>query len=114
MANTRALTIFILFFVFFNTLIGLFSIDTGSEETDISKYFVFSNFREKLEQNENFFSSVVSVVLIPFVLIDGIITLFALMGHGFVVLPNLVKVFFITPLSIIIFYQYILPYLRGN
>lgn len=114
MANTNYLTFFILVLVFFNFFAGSFSLSKESEDFNITKYLAVSNLRTKLEVNKNLFTSILNVVLIPFLLIDGIIFLFVIIGVGVSILPPIVNLLIFIPIGIIITYDYIIPSIRGN
>lgn len=70
--------------------------------------------RANLENNHNWASSILNVVLIPFLIFDGIIALCVLLGMGFSVIPTIINVMIYVPLTLIVTFEYIIPIIRGN
>lgn len=112
MADIQPLIIFIFFVVFFNAVIGLFAI--SSDNFNLSDYTFISNLRADLIKHNNWFTNIVSIILVPFMVIDGIILLLKLLVLSFTIIPVLLNVFFIIPLETIVFFGYVLPLIRGN
>lgn len=112
MANTKILIFYLMVLVFFGTLSGFVS--TDSQEFELSNYLKISELRNELKSNEDIFSSLISYVLIPFIIIDFIVGLIAILGFGFSSLPSIINIILFTPLSLIIIFDYVLPMIRGN
>jgi hypothetical protein len=75
---------------------------------------VISRVRMTLDNNNNLISDIFKIVLIPFLLIDVIIFIVVLLGVSFTILPAYIDVLFLTPLSVIVIFDYVLPWFRGN
>jgi hypothetical protein len=105
---------YILIVVFFSTFTGLFQVSNEDKEFNIENYFVVSELRNTLDNSDNIFSSILKVVLAPFIIIDFLIALIVLLGIGFTTLPPIVTILMIAPLSILVVFTYILPMVRGN
>ena len=118
MANSKALVIYLLFIVFFNFFVGGFGLEAGDEsgsaEFNVEKYLIINQARDKLENSDSKVASVISVVLVPFVLLDALIFIFVVIGVGFSVLPAIINVILLTPAGIIVLFDYVLPMVRGN
>ena len=78
MANTKILMFYIFFIVIFGTLAGL--IGLNNDDFDLNNFLVVSSLRSKLDANDGIFSSVLKVVLIPFLIIDFVVGLFGIIG----------------------------------
>ncbi len=114
MANTKIIIFYIMFLVFFNFFAGSFSLSQETKEFDITNYAKVSQIRDKLKANDGILSSIFSIVLAPFLLIDYLIILIVLMGLGVTILPPIVNILLFTPLGILFTFDYVLPYARGN
>ena len=111
-------------------MVGLIKIndttDNKIKDFDIKKLLPVYSFRTKLIEQKNtleteggsavkkFFYSVSSFLLAPFVLVDGLIFVLVLTGYSFAILPALFQILLITPISIIIIIDYVIPVVRGN
>lgn len=114
MASTNTLVVFILLLVFFNTIVGMFALSDSSKNFSLTDYMFISKIRASLEQNKNWVSDIIKVILTPFLIIDGIIGLLTLLGIGFAVIPPIINVLIWTPITLIVTFEYIIPVIRGN
>lgn len=114
MVSTKIIGFYIFFLIIFTTFTGLFSISKDSSNFDYKNYLLISKYRDKLSQQEGVLSKVVNTLLLPFILLDALIFLLAFLGISFTFLPPLVNILVFTPLGLIVFFDYVLPYVRGN
>lgn len=114
MANTKFITFYIFFLVFFNFFAGSFALSDESQNFELKKYMKITNIINQWDKSESIIGSVLKVVLIPFLLIDYVVVLIVLMSYGFTILPTAIEILIFTPIGIIITFDYILPYFRGN
>lgn len=112
MANTKVLMFYVFFLIIISTMFGLVGID--NDGFSIEKYLVVSKLRNDLEENRNFVSSVISIVLVPFLVINYMIALLILVGFGFTQIPAVLNILIFTPLGLWIVFDYIIPIIRGN
>lgn len=113
MANSKVFIIYLMFLVFFNFLAGLYAFE-NDEAFDIQKYLIVQRARASLAEENSIFSSVLRVVLAPFVLIDVLLFVLVTLSVSFVSIPPLLTTLLFTPLGIIILVDYVLPTVRGN
>jgi len=115
MGNSNALLIYIFLLLFFNFFAGSFLI---SEDTDaqnkIESYKVIGKARAVLSDKDGFFSSVLKVVLVPFLVLDLIFTIIFTMTVTLYGLPNIVNILLYSPLVLIAIIDYVIPTIRGN
>lgn len=114
MVNTKIIGFYITFLIIFGTFAGLFVFGNTGESFDYKKYLVVSKVREKLSMGDGFISNIISASLIPFLLIDALMLLLAFVGVSFSYLPTLLNVIVFTPLGLMVIFDYVLPYVRGN
>lgn len=112
MASTNSLYIFILFVVFFNVILGMFAI--SQDNFNINNYTPITQLRTNLENNHNWVSDILRVILIPFMVIDGLVLLITLLGLGFTLIPPILAVLIYTPLTLFVVFDYVIPTIRGN
>jgi len=114
LANTKLIMFYIFFLVIFNTFAGMFALSDESKDFNISSYMKVSEAQNKLEQRDDFLSSVLKIVLFPFILIDFIVVLTVIIGLSVSILPPIINVILFVPLGIMIIFDYIIPVIRGN
>ena len=112
MANSKALVIYILFFTFFSFFVGLFALE--QQNKSIADFRFMDTVYNALNKNESFFTSVLKVILIPFLVIEALYLILALIGVSFVTLPPVITLLVLTPMGIIITIDYVIPVIRGN
>ena len=114
MARLRALKVYLLILVIFNFFAGGFGISAQGDEFNLDKYRFITEIRSNLAENEDTFSSLLRIVLVPFILIDALIFLVAILGVGISVLPPAIELLLFAPLAIFVIFDYIIPMFRGN
>jgi hypothetical protein len=113
MVNSKVLVIYLFFLVFFSFIYSGITSDS-SNNFNAKDYLVVSKIRDALGKTDNWLTDIFRVVLIPFILIDILVFIIAMVGFSFVQIPFYIDVLILTPLGIIVMFDYILPYLRGN
>lgn len=114
MASTGVFKIYLLILVFFNFFAGGFNLTNSEDSFEIEKYLFITKIRTNLESNDDTFSSILRVVLAPFILLDALIFMLVVIGLGITVLPPIVEIILFTPMAIFIVFDYLIPAVRGN
>jgi hypothetical protein len=112
MAETKYLILYVLFIIFFNSFLGMFLL--SDQNVNIQDYLYISNIRQNLQDNESWFTDIINVLLVPFMIFDAIIGIIVLMGVSFTVMPPFLNLLIYTPLSLFVFIDYVVPMIRGN
>jgi|WetSurMetagenome_2_1015567.scaffolds.fasta_scaffold576008_1 hypothetical protein len=113
MVSTKILVIYLFFVIIFSFFYTSLTSDE-SQKFDARNYLVITKIRQSLDKTDNLISNILKVVLIPFILIDALIFIFVVVGFSFSVMPVYLDILFLTPMGIIIMFDYVLPYIRGN
>ena len=131
MAKSGTLIIFIFILVIFNFLAGTMGTMNTENTSNKGKDFsikklmpvtnIHNNLQDKQEQyneeSKGFLSGLTSLtifILTPFILLDVLIMIVGLLGYGFSVVPPIFNIIILTPMTIIIMIDYVIPMIRGN
>lgn len=124
MASGKTYIVYIMFIIFFNFLVGMFAFQS---ETESSKYTADSmmksiNIRNSIIDAMNpesswlgkLTSGIVSVAALPFIVIEAILWLAGVILYGSTLIPTVMQALIITPLGLLVLFDYIIPMIRGN
>lgn len=131
MAKSGTLIIFIFILVIFNFLAGTMGTIESSEDSNrgrdfsIKKLMPITNIHSDLqdkqkdyeEESRGFLSGLTSLtifIITPFILLDVLIMVVGLLSYGFSVVPPIFNIIILTPMTIIIMIDYVIPMIRGN
>jgi len=120
MVNTRIFLIYIMIVIFFNLFAGAFSLTNENDnEIEIQKSLFTIDIRNKIidvtgADNFKVFSATITILALPFIILESLIFILSIIGMGFTVLPSIIEIILFTPLGIIIILDYIIPIIRGN
>lgn len=110
MATSKTTIVFILISLFFNLMTGIMVFGDATET--VNKYRIFNNVRDTLDYAEGF--DLVDLVFVPFLFIDSLIVITMILLAGILHVPFWIQIFFLTPVSIMVTVDYIIPTIRGN
>lgn len=88
--------------------------NTDDQTFNIKQYMAISNARTRLSDVDNVFTNILNIVLVPFLLIDLILFVFIIIGYTFISIPIILTVIILTPMGLLILFDYVIPMLRGN
>lgn len=111
MGDTKALKFYISFLVVFGIIITYWGIETNN--FDLTKYTIFLNMYGSLN-NSGGLLTVLSYFFIPFIILDTLLILLAMMAFSFTVIPPILSTIILSPLVIFVIIDYIIPTVRGN
>lgn len=115
MAESKTIIIYLLLLLFFNFFTGQFLISQNEEKQfELEQYQIISKARGILADEQNFLSSVISIVLVPFLVFELIFTIFFTVSATLGGLPVIINIFIYSPLLIIGIVDYVAPMIRGN
>ena len=112
MVESRTLIIYLFFLIIYSFFVSSFAFEEVNKT--IMDYAPLTSTFIKLNQSENLFGSIIKYVLLPFLLIDVIFILLGMIAISFITMPPILSVLIVSPVGIIITFDYILPYVRGN
>lgn len=130
MVQTSTLKIYVMILIIFNFMagsIGTIGGEDKGENFDIQNYLLIKSMFDKLaEQHQSlkenredlgivqFITKATMFIIAPFIILDGLFMLMGLITYGFTVIPAIFNIILLTPLSIFIIFDYVIPVLRGN
>lgn len=126
MVSTKLLTIYLFVLLFFNFFLGQFEIakDTFSSDMESSKGFIVTklktdanNYWNEVLGKDSWLNKLISfpvdIIFIFLFIIEGIIYIVGLIVNGISMFPT-INLLLITPLGLILLYEYVIPLIRGN
>jgi len=119
MVKTSTFLIFIMIVIFFNFFAGAFQLTSENESTAIEKTLFTNQIKDKILTatgwgNFKLIEGILTVLSLPFIIIESLIFVLVIIGTGFSILPPIIEIMIFTPLGIIIILDYIIPVIRGN
>lgn len=90
------------------------SVDENIKGFDISDYMVTSNVIADLNTHNNWWSDLLKVAVLPFLLFDVLFAIVSIMFFSYSQVPAIINVILFSPLIVMVFLDYVLPYIRGN
>ena len=118
MVETKTIVFYLLFVVFFNFFAGAFSLQNEDSEFDINKGLLTNEIKNKILDSEigknKLIGSTVAILSLPFLILESLIFILYLIGLGFAVLPPILEILILSPIGIIIVFDYVIPAIRGN
>jgi len=99
-----------------NFFIGSFAISQEGNDFSLSSSKTIDAQRDYLQNNTSGLGTFLFTVIImfPTLIITAIINILVVIGTGFIYMPVIINILFITPLTFLIVYDYIIPIFRGN
>jgi len=114
MANVRPLMLYLMIITTFSFFIGQFAITNENATEGVQAFRITEWARQTfVSDSSGVISSVIKVVTAPFLLLDLLLYVFAVISVGFFILPGWVNIFIFTPLGILVIFDYIIPLIRG-
>lgn len=112
MADSSLLKFYVFFLIFLSIFVS--QLELGGNTFDINEYRVFYRMSNALSASQNQFLNLLSVVLIPFMVIDILIGIIAMIGFSFYFMPPILTTIILAPLGFFIIIDYVIPMVRGN